>query len=83
LLGLCRWDASGFWTKRGSREIIRGSRQFVVWSPTPSCHCASAGSCSAYWGSNWWLSKIFDDHVFYHASSQSFAWKLSVATRRF
>jgi hypothetical protein len=73
LLGLCRWDASGFWIKRGSREIIRGSRQFVVWSPAPSCHCASSRSCSAYWRSNWWLSKIFDDHVLCHAPSQSSA----------
>jgi hypothetical protein len=83
LLGLCWWDTSGFWTNRSSRESIRGSRQFVVWSPAPSCHCASSRSCSAYWRRNWWLSKIFDDHVFYHAPSQSPAWKFPAATRRF
>jgi hypothetical protein len=83
LPGLCWGDTSGFWVNCGSRESIRGNRQFVVWSPMPSCHCASSRSCSAHWRSGWWLSKIFDDHVFFHAPSQSFVWKLSTATRRF
>jgi hypothetical protein len=79
LPGPCWWDTSGCWVNRDSRESIGGNRQFVVWSPAPSCHYASSRSCSAYWGSDWWLSKIFDDH----ASSQPSAWELSVATRRF
>jgi hypothetical protein len=83
LPGLCRWNTSGFWANYSFGEIIRGNRQFVVWSRTPSCYCATSGSCSPYWRGSWWLLKIPDDHVFYHTSSQSSAWKLSTATQHF
>jgi hypothetical protein len=83
LSGLCCRGTSGFWAHYGSGESIRGNRQFVVWSPTMSCYCATSRSCSAYWRGSWWLSKISDDHVFFHASSQSSAWKFSAATRHF
>jgi hypothetical protein len=69
LLGLCWWDTSGFWTNHGSQEIFRGSQKCVVWSPVPSCYCASSRSCSTHWRSCWWLSKIFDYHVFHDAPS--------------
>jgi hypothetical protein len=69
LLGLRWWNLPYFWTDRGSWEIIRGSRKFLVWSPASSCYCASPGSCSAHWRGSWWLSKVSDYHALRDASS--------------
>jgi hypothetical protein len=83
LFGFCCWGTSDCWTNYGSREGIRGDRQFVVRFSTPSWCCVASRSCSAYQGGSWWLSKISHNYAFCHASSQSSAWKLSVATRYF